>query len=211
MSITSLKKTLSKIFQKSNKRSKQTNKVLFFKLPSKKFLEPDKNSGITIHSSISSWKDTFPENLETELTRKYIEIENLTKNVTDQKKTIDVLNVSVTSKNKSLYEYKRKLENKELELTDLKRKFELVKVFFSYTKKQGEYVKQHDENLILSDDNEAIPGLEDKIQNLLEEKEELEKQIFKVKQELSQVIDIVIIKDDPEMIDKLEHILDQKL
>ena len=104
-------------------------------MPSKKFLEPDKNSGITIHSSISSWKDTFPENLETELTRKYIEIENLTKNVTDQKKTIDVLNVSVTSKNKSLYEYKRKLENKELELTDLKRKFELVKVFFSYTKK----------------------------------------------------------------------------
>ena len=88
-------------------------------------------------SSPSSYVNSVPDNLGTELARKAIEIDGLSRSVYKQKKMINGLNVSVMTKNQEISDYKAIVDSQASEIADLEAQLEVLKVTFTKSKSLG--------------------------------------------------------------------------
>lgn len=142
-------------------------------------------------SSPSSYVNSVPDNLGTELARKAIEIDGLSRSVYKQKKMINGLNVSVMTKNQEISDYKAIVDSQASEIADLEAQLEVLK----------------DEVLRLFEDSDDLQRLQEDFSRLTEKHQALELEIFTVRKNWGSTINLVFSDGTPAMISRLEKIL----
>ena len=166
----------------------------------KNVLQTSNDESMLFQRTISSFKnkDTFDKNsLETELTKKNLEIGNLSRSLLEQRKFMDNFNISLKEKANEVTKYKNIVDSKTKEFEELSSKFEIVK---------EEILNMYEENESLQ---ETIDTLNDEVAEISKMKDIFLEDLKQVKNQNGKVIELIFNFGNPELIESLDTTLKQ--